>query len=192
MVWLVVGVASMAGCTCGTRLDVDAGGGGSTDGGGGGSDAAAPGTDAGQIWNVPPPGSMYADIADTEPNDTPDTAEVSGTIGSGYWGTLFSTQTLGGTDVVDYVSFATSGTTADVVNLPIAPCWDALLGVDLIDWWVYEVTPGAPLVEVASSITPDTSCEGGPVDLTGGTDYLLELRTPAASIPAPAATQYFW
>lgn len=184
---LLLGLGALAGapgCTCGTApAGSDAGG---------GSDATLPGTDAADVFNVPMPGATYADIQDVEPNDSPDTAEVGGTISAGYWGTAFSDQMLGGTDVVDFVSFATSGTTADLINLPIAPCWDSLLGVDLIDWWVYRVTPGAPLEEITSSITPATDCEGGSVDLPGGTWYLLELRTPLGSIPAPADTQYFW
>ena len=169
-----------SGCTCG-RDPVG------TDAGGPGTDAANPATDAGEpIFNVPMPGPAYLDIADVEPNDTPETAEASGTIGAGYWGTLFSDQTLGGADVVDYVSFATSGTTANVIALPIFPCWNGGLGVDLIDWWVYLVAPGAPLVEMTSSVTAATDCEGSfSVNLPGGTWYLLEMRTPAGSIPAP-------
>jgi hypothetical protein len=112
---------------------------------------------------VPDPGTGPLPMAwpDTEPNDTPEQAVPIG-MGAGQIGPyigLFDAEDghLGAGDEADYFVFRTAPV---VTSMFIAgACWDAALNIDLLDFALYKVIDGQPLVLVTKTSTPSTSCE---------------------------------
>jgi hypothetical protein len=103
---------------------------------------------------------MPSSWPDTEPNDTPEQAVRLG-VGTGQIGPyvgLFTTGGhLGGGDVADYFVFKTDS--AAGTTFIARACWDAGLKVNLLDFALYQVVDGQPLIPIASSSSSDTTCE---------------------------------
>jgi hypothetical protein len=118
--------------------------------------------DAGPIVVVPDPGTdpMPMSWPDTEPNDTPEQAVRLG-VGSGQIGPYVGFRAggghLGGGDAADAFVFRTSS--AAGTTFIASACWDAGLNVNLLDFALYQVVDGQPLIPVASSSSTNTACE---------------------------------
>jgi len=118
--------------------------------------------DGGAVHDVPDPGTgaMPMSWPDTEPNDTPEQAVPLG-VGSGQIGPYIEFRGpgghLGGGDEADYFVFKTSSApgTTFIANA----CWDANLHVNLLDFTLYKVVDGQPLIVVDSSNRTDDDCE---------------------------------
>lgn len=116
----------------------------------------------GAVPRVPDPGTgaMPMSWPDTEPNDTPEQAVPLG-VGAGQIGPYIeffgNGGHLGGGDEADYFVFKT-GTTPGTTFIANA-CWNADLHVNLLDFVLYKVIDGQPLIVVDSSNRTDTDCE---------------------------------
>lgn len=137
--------------------------------------------DSGPVYVVPDPGAMQMEFAwpDTEPNDTPEQAVRLG-VGSGqigpYIGPTGSGSHLGGGDNADYFVFRTASTAG--TTFIAGACWDAALNVNLLDFALYKVVDGQPLILVTSSTSSDTRCERQnpfSIGLAPDTKYLFAL-----------------
>jgi len=130
--------------------------------GSGGVDAALPDAlalaDSGTAPVVPEPGTnpLPQFWPDDEPNDTPEQAVRIGT-GIGQIGPYVDRGHIGGADRADYFVFRT-GDSSDITWIAGA-CWDAQLDVNLLDFTLYKVIDGQPLIPISSANSQGKTCE---------------------------------
>ncbi len=119
--------------------------------------------DAGEPVEVADPGTEPMPVfpalwMDTEPNDTPAQAVPMG-VATDAQGTVIAPYIdpghLGGADPADYFVFRTNDT---ALRFQMVSCWTTS-GINLLDFTLYKIIDGQPLVTVASYTSTSPSVE---------------------------------
>ena len=142
---------------------------------------SSPGAPDASTALIPNPGTtMNGEWTDIEPNDRPDQATPVGIVtGPAWMGFVAPYTAISPANDVDYFVMST-GAANTLDSIYLEACWS--FNGNLLDMYMYEVNQGVQGTMVASSVTPDTSCEPlvaaatGSTLLSADTVYLIEIR----------------